>query len=121
MNHFDYYSIKVLECSQEQLQEIIKKAKNNTCNFKRKRRLNNTIITYVYMNYDALSYIKTCLYIQNIPFVLSRVYARNTPKIHWVLNPEGKLFLNITLNAKDINWIQQEELYKLNQLLKITG
>ena len=25
MNHFDYYSIKLLECSQEQLIEIIKK------------------------------------------------------------------------------------------------
>lgn len=121
MNYFDYYSIKVLGCSQEQLLEIIKKAKSNTCNFRRKRRLNNTIITYVYMDYDALSYIKTCLYIQNIPFVLSRVYSKNTPKTHWILNREGKLFFDITLNVKDINWVQQEELFKLNQLLKITG
>lgn len=121
MNHFDYYSIKVLECSQEQLIEIVKNAKSNTCNFRRKRRFNNTIITYVYMNYDVLSYIKTCLYIQDIPFVLSRVYTRNTPKTYWVLNQEGKLFFDITLNVKDINWIQQEELFKLNQLLKITG
>ena len=121
MNHFDYYSIKVLECSQEQLLEIIKKVKSNTCNFRRKRRFNNTITTYVYMDYYALFYIKTCLYIQNIPFVLSRMYSRNTPKTHWVLNQEGKLFFNITFNVKDINWIQQEELYKPNQLLKITG
>lgn len=121
MNHFDYYSIKVLECSQEQLIEIVKNAKSNTCNFRRKRRFNNTIITYVYMNYDVLSYIKTCLYIQDIPFVLSRVYVRNTPKTYWVLNQEGKLFFDITLNVKDIDWVQQEELFKLNQLLKITG
>lgn len=121
MNHFDYYSIKLLECSQEQLIEIIKKAKSNTCNFRRKRRLNNTIINYVYMSYDALSYVETCLYIQNIPFVLSHVYTRNTPKINWVLNQEGKLLSDISISVKDINWIQQEELFKLNQLLHITG
>lgn len=122
MNHFDEYVLKVLKCSENTLIHILNEIGNkNTAIIIKKRNSKNTVIYYIQLNPFSLANIKTLLYREKIPFFIKAVMSFHGSGVCWVLNNNYSLSNISASKVGYINWIQQEELFKLNQLLKITG
>lgn len=122
MNHFDKYFLKILKCSESTLVNTLftTEYKNNAVIIK-KRNSKNCVIYYIQLNPFGLSNIKTDMYRNNMPFFIKNTVANYGAGVCWILNSNYSLSHVNASKVRYINWIQQEELFKLNQLLKITG
>ena len=122
MNHFDEYVLKILKCSENTLVDILNETENkNTAIIIKKRNSKNTVIYYIYLNPFSLANIKTLLYRRNIPFFIKAVVSFHGSGVCWVLNNNYSLSNIGASKVKYIDWFEQEERYKIFQLLKITG
>lgn len=122
MSHFDEYALKVLKCSENTLIHILNEIGNkNTAIIIKKRNSKNTVIYYIQLNAFSLANIKTLLYREKIPFFIKAKVSSYGAGVCWILNSNYSLSHVNASKVRYINWIQQEELFKLNQLLKITG
>lgn len=81
------------------------------------RTLKNTSIIKISMYYDAYIYLYLKLKALNIPFIIKGIKTTGT-KTYYTINQDYEF----TSKRKPTpNWFEQEERYKVFQLLKITG
>lgn len=122
MNHFDKYFLKILKCSENTLVSTLFTTEyKNSAIIIKKRNSKNCVIYYMQLNPFGLANIKTLLYKGKIPFFIKAVMSFHGSDVCWVLNNNYSLNHINASKVRYINWVQQEELFKLNQLLKITG
>lgn len=122
MNHFDEYVLKILKCSENTLISILFTTEfKNKAIITKKRNSKNCVIYYIQLNPFGLSNIKTDMYRKNMPFFIKAKVSGYGAGVCWVLNNNYSLSHINASKVRYINWVQQEELFKLNQLLKITG
>ena len=122
MNHFDKYFLKILKCSESTLVNTLFTTEyKNSAIIIKKRNSKNCVIYYIKLNPFGLSNIKTDMYRKNMPFFIKAKVSSYGAGVCWILNNNYSLSHVNASKVRYINWIQQEELFKLNQLLKITG
>lgn len=122
MNHFDEYVLKILKCSENTLINILSTTEyKNKAIITKKRNSKNCVTYYIQLNPFGLSNIKTDMYRKNMPFFIKAKVFSYGAGVCWILNNNYSLSHVSASKVRYINWIQQEELFKLNQLLKITG
>lgn len=122
MNHFDEYTLKILKCSESLLIDFLNGvAHKESTVVINKRNSKNCVIYHIQLNPFGLSNIKTDMYRKNMPFFIRAKISSYGAGVCWILNNNYSLSHISGSEVRCINWIQQEELFKLNQLLKITG
>lgn len=122
MNHFDEYVLKILKCSENILVSTIATTEyKNSAIIIKKRNSKNCVIYYIQLNPFGLANIKTDLYRKNIPFFIKAKVSSYGAGVCWVLNTNHSLSNISASKVRYIDWFEQEERYKVFQLLKITG